>query len=114
MWRAMLAALLLGALGDAGADEKLFEGRYAWNDIRNTLQPCGSVQIYWLDASDDVQSKLRKFVKGHAAGRQQPVYVELRGQLGPAPRDGFGADYDGMLKVSDIVQMKGFVPAACR
>lgn len=110
-----LVLILLSAAISAGAgNDQPFKGRYIHSDIANTFQPCDSQQVYWINTSSAVQTRLIKFARAHAADRQQAVYIEFRGQLLDKPGDGFAADYNGLIEIAELVTTLPQIPAGCK
>jgi putative lipoprotein len=65
-----------------------------------TFQPCGEVSELWLIPT----TELRSAYDALSYEPYQPVFAELRGELGPPPESGFGAEYQGQLKVFTVIR----------
>lgn len=68
-----------------------------------SFQPCGAREETWVvDRTDGELWRLYRQLTGGAATR--PMYVEVRGSLEPAPKEGFAANYSQQLVVEKIEQ----------
>jgi hypothetical protein len=56
---------------------------------------------------------LTAFVDRYATGPYRRVYLEFRGQMLGEPLDGFAADYDGLVRASEIYAISVDIPAGC-
>ncbi len=65
-----------------------------------TFQPCGEAPDLWVIPTPGLRSSYEAL--RHAP--YQPMFAELRGELGPAPATGFGKEYAGQLKVLTVIR----------
>ena len=79
---------------------RTFRGHLVLGHEVRSFKPCGSDQESWvLDRTGgDLSGVYRKLTNQP----YQPIYVEVRGLTGPAPRDGFGAEYDNQLTIMEL------------
>jgi uncharacterized membrane protein len=79
---------------------RTFRGHLVLGHEVRSFKPCGSDQESWvLDRTGgDLWAVYRKLTNQP----YQPIYVEVRGLTGPAPRDGFGAEYDNQLTIMEL------------
>jgi len=77
-----------------------FRGHLVLGHEVRSFNPCGSGQENWvLDRTGgDLWDVYRKLTNQP----YQPIYVEVRGLVGPPPRDGFGAEYDNQLTIMEL------------
>jgi len=105
--------LLLAAPLFASECDIHFRGVYTRGHEVRSFQPCQSNRQFWVSASSWVQRPLTEYVEGHAAGPYHQVYLEFRGQMLDEPLDGFAADYDGLVRVSEIYTISVDIPPGC-
>jgi len=79
---------------------RTFRGHLVLGHEVRSFKPCGSDQESWvLDSTGgDLWEVYRKLTNEP----YKPIYVEVRGLTGPAPRDGFGAEYDNQLTIVEL------------
>lgn len=75
-------------------------GELVWGHEVRSFRECGSQTETWV--VDATGGELREASEALASGPYAPLFVELRGRIGPAPARGFGADYDGALTVVEL------------
>jgi putative lipoprotein len=73
-----------------------FRGLLVGGHEVRAFTPCGESDALWVR---DPEGELWSLYEELASDPYQPLYAELRGELGPPPEDGFGADYSGLLTV---------------
>ena len=86
----------------AGEAESVFRGHFVWGHEVRSFVECGSDLELWV--LDRTGGELKR---AHEAEVEVPygrLYAEMLGRRGPAPTDGFGADYDGLLTVTELVR----------
>jgi len=107
LWGLLVAWMLLTACAPP------LRGRYTWGHEVNTIQFCGSTDIYWVRCDRATAARLRAFVEQHTDHPYTPVYVEFRGQLLDERPDGFAADYGGVFRLEDVLSIQANVPDDC-
>jgi uncharacterized membrane protein len=93
--------------GDSNADTqvrelKIVRGGYTFGHEVRSLRPCGEQEALWVVD----RSGLLEPLHGELAPGTTPyaeIFVVAAGHIGPAPQDGFGADYAGMLTVEEVI-----------
>lgn len=88
-------------------------GRYTWGHEVNTLQLCGSDQVYWVRCDRPLAARLRAYVEEHTERPYTPIYFEVDGHVLDEQPDGFAADYDGIFYLKAVLRMSADVPANC-
>lgn len=88
---------------------KIFKGYAVYGPEMRTFQQCDTSEVLW---AIDRQGILWQFHKERPP-HQQPyikLFAMVKGQRGPAPKDGFGADYAGSLLIEEVlyVAAEGF------
>ena len=111
---AVALAIAVSVTASASDFDDVFSGRYYWGAEVNSFHPCGEATSYWVSASSWVQAPLIELVKTQAKEPYQPVFVKFRGHLLDEVRDGFAADYDGLIRISEILEMSAELPADCQ
>ena len=79
-----------------------------------TLQPCNSDKVYWVSASSWTQQPLLEYYKHNVTKPYQPVYIQFRGLILDEKLDGFAADYDGLIRISEIKNRAAKIPEDCQ
>ncbi len=77
-----------------------FRGQLVLGHEVRSFTPCKRRVEYWVLDQTDVD--LWKVYKELTHQPYQPIYVEVRGHLGPPPSDGFGADYDRQVTIRGL------------
>lgn len=102
------ASVLSGACSTAPPDPVL-RGHYVWGAEVNTFQPCGSSDVYWVNAADTARFRMQNEYLALTTTPYEPVFLELSGTIGEVPsvsRSGFPGDYDGMITLSWVGEMR--------
>ena len=105
MIKALLILVSILMLGTAnGSDfDKIYKGMYTWGAEVDIFQPCGSDNVFWVSASSWVKGPLIQYVKNASITPYQPIYIEFRGHMLDEVRDGFAEQYDGLVRVSEVM-----------
>jgi hypothetical protein len=90
-----------------------WHGAYRWGHEVNSLCPCGTGKCYWVRADTGTRVQLRSYVEQHTRAPYQPVYLRMRGRLLDEPRQGFARDYDGLIRVEQLISLQETVPVRC-
>lgn len=102
----------LGYLGGpSGGGASTFQGMAAWGHEVREFRPCGSDTAFWV--SDDTGELWRRYKEEVAdAEPYTEVYVEILGKVGVPPSEGFGAEYSGMIRIEEVLDL-GPVGSGC-
>ena len=65
-----------------------------------SFQPCGAEEEPWI--VDRTDGELWRLYRQLTGGATRPMYVEVRGSLEQAPREGFAANYSRQLVVEKV------------
>ena len=100
LWLAS-AALLLTVTASVAAPQRI-EGFYRFGHEVNTVCTGEPELCYWLvDTAPELRAKLRQLVSGLAP--YTPVCVRLEAEISAQKADGFGRDYDGSIRVLELI-----------
>lgn len=79
-----------------------FSGHLVWGHESRSFTECDSGREGWVinESGDELIAVYEELT--HAP--YQPMFVELRGEWVAAPEDGFGADFDEALRVTELVR----------
>ena len=109
--------LTLLAASTAWPADRTLRGRYYYGPDVEVFEPCAQVISYWVRGSDKLLQPLRKRSEELREKRgkpYRPVYVELVGSIDTkTERDGFAANYDGLLHVRKVLKSSSTVPKKC-
>ncbi len=115
MRRTAAAIAVAVSMAASGSDcDEVFAGRYYWGAEVNAFRPCGQAVSYWVSASSWVQAPLIELAETRSSQPYQPVFVKFRGHLLDEVRDGFAEDYDGLVRISEVLEMSAALPAECK
>lgn len=106
-------ALLTGCEPHGPAGEQAYAGLYVWGHEANVFQPCDNDKTFWVSASSWVQDPLLEFYKTHTSQPYQAIYIEFRGIELDEDVDGFARDHDGLIRISEVLDLSLRVPEAC-
>jgi hypothetical protein len=101
-------ALLAAAAAVVAGEATVFEGFYELGDELSAFQTCGSKESLWVDgATEAIQDRLAAEHQRITHNKEgEPVYARFRGTRQPRPAGGFDEDYDGVLIVTEILEMR--------
>src|SRR5688572_31225307 len=97
-------AIAVSASASATDIDDVFLGRYYWGAEVDSFRPCGQSDSYWVSASSWVQAPLIGLVKTQTEEPYKPVFVKFRGHFLDEVRDGFAAEYDGLIRISEVLE----------
>ncbi|MGE0624449.1 MAG: hypothetical protein AB7I04_05980 [Pseudomonadales bacterium] len=109
-----IAFVLLTGLALAGCGSPpVLSGRYHYGGEVDIVCPCGSSLCYWVRAEPAIAKALHDFALRHAEAPYQGMYLRWRGQLLDEPRIGFPANYDGLMRVEEVLTLTAEIPGDC-
>ena len=100
-----LLLLLLSAGCSAATESQRYRGDYTFGHEVNTFCPQINSQCYWLgpDTSQAVREQLKALYQQEKTGLYKPVCMVVEGVIDQdTPRDGFAADYDGLITITAL------------
>jgi uncharacterized membrane protein/heat shock protein HslJ len=81
-------------------ENSVFRGQLVLGHEVRSFTPCGKKVDYWV--VDRTGGELWRIYQRLTHKPYQPIYVEVRGHLGPPPSEGFGADFVRQLSVFEL------------
>jgi hypothetical protein len=106
------ASLLMLLIGCGGGGEKLqptHRGVYSGGQLRMFVL-CGESKM--LDLAGKAQSSIETRHADMVSQPNQPVYLEVRGEVLPPP-EGAGEDQRGSIRVDTVLSIARKVPSTC-
>ena len=94
------------------AHEEVFSGTYVWGHEVRSFQPCGSDSVFWT-SYNWAGLELEDFYRAHTQEPYQLIYVKFRGQILDERVDGFARDYDGLIRISEVLEKNIVIPSEC-
>jgi len=101
---ALLPALLAGCAALAGGER--YRGAYTFGHEVNSFCPEINSECYWLgpNSNQTAREQLKKIYRDKTPGLYKPVCVVVEGVIDrEAARDGFAADYDGLIDIVAVI-----------
>ncbi len=115
MKRIVVIGFLMTSVAAADAPcEQVFSARYTWGAEVNVVQPCGGKDTYWVSANSWVLGPLVEYYTANTSKPYDAVYIRFRGLRLNEVVDGFAADYDGLMHISEVLTLDRKVPENCR
>jgi hypothetical protein len=90
------------------------EGLFVWGHEVRSFRPCGSQDELWVVGAPEITQPLIAEFRKLTERPYQPVYVRLVGEISNKQEDGFGADYDGTLRVREVLEVRPATGTDCR
>jgi len=112
-WYLVISIIYATLIACSADNDSIYAGRFVWGAEVITFQPCHSKKVYWVSASSWIRGPLLEFYKNTTTKPYQPVYIQFRGQLLDEKVDGFAADYDGLMRISEIKKTALQLPEHC-
>ncbi len=106
--------LWLSAAAYAGECDKIFCGLHFLGPEVRAFRPCHSTGSNWVGASKWVEGPLSDLYRANARRPYRPVYVEFRGHPLGEELEGFARDYDGLIRISEVLAKMTVIPPDCR
>lgn len=104
---AALAALATGCATLATDPAEEIAGIYESGFEVDAFRPCNEDEAWWVAEGEELRRRYRETVTRD----YQPVYVVVRGEVGPRGAFGHMGAYDRELRVREVVELDG--TAAC-
>lgn len=93
--------------------EQVYIGKYIWGAEVNSFTPCNSPSSYWA-SYNWAGMEMQSFYKKNSKTPYQPMYIEFRGHLLNEKVDGFALNYDGLIRISEVLKYSFDIPTACQ
>jgi uncharacterized membrane protein len=68
-----------------------------------SFTPCGDSAGIWIE--DESGQELWKVYRGRVQSPNQPLLIDVRGEMGSPPRSGFGAHYERQITVAEVLEV---------
>ncbi len=84
----------------------VFSGGLVMGEGARSFTPCGGA-ARWVIGSSTAYKKLMSAYENRVMGVNpyEPLFVTISGKIVDAPKDGFGADYDYGIEVSELIKV---------
>lgn len=79
-----------------------FRGHLVWGHENRSFTECGGERDGW--AINEAGEELVDVYNELTTAPYQPMFVEVRGEWTDAPAEGFGADYDEALRITELLR----------
>jgi len=109
----LLALALVAGCERCEKCEQVYQGVYVWGNEVNVFQPCDNKKSFWVSASTWVQEPLLEFYRAHTSQPYETIYIEFRGMELDEVVDGFASDHDGLIRISEVLDLSLTVPDEC-
>ncbi len=105
--------LVLGALACDRSPPPV-SGVYTWGHEVETFQPCGDAAVFWVEASESVLQELRTAHDSLTSEPYQGVFLQAHVTRAADATDGFAEQYDGVVRVTEVMEIEPVIPQGCR
>lgn len=119
-WRRFLICCLSLVIFTCGSctakkieDDQQYSGIYVWGHEVHEFTPCNQDQTFWVSASAWVVGDLLEHYKADHAEPYQPLYLRFRGGILDEEVDGFASEYDGLIRISEVLEWSATIPTDC-
>ena len=99
-WATLLLIAACGGQTELEPEIVTLSGHLVWGHEVRSFVACGASEEMWV--VDGTGREVRRVYEARASIPYQKIFVEVRGVAGPAPESGFGAEYDGALRVAEV------------
>lgn len=77
-----------------------FRGHLTYGHEVRSLSLCDKNKELWI--IDNTEGEMRRISEGMTHSPYSPIFIEAQGRLTDVPQDGFGAEYEGAIILTDI------------
>ena len=109
----LLALLAAATCIEAVGEADIYRGRYIWGAEEESFQACGQRPVYWAHADKAMSESLLSFYRATVSTPYQAIYIEFRGQRLGKAKVGFAADFDGQIRIRELIKTSATVPTDC-
>lgn len=83
----------------------VLQGYVTWGGEVRTFRPCGEAEPeYWISGDSNALNAIKETHERIAnTGAYIPFFATVAGEILPSPSDGFGADYEHAIRISELV-----------
>jgi len=110
----MLSLQLIACSGvGVNAEQKDFKAQYIWGEGVNAVHICNEDKEYWVRAQPKTLGELERGYLRLTSTPYEYVYITFKGELLNEKLDGFAENYDGYMRVSELLTIAATVPKNC-
>ena len=103
----------VGACGGGAIPERPIDGCYTFGHEVNVFKPLGVDSVFWVQGPQDVLQRLRSAHDSLTSNPYEQVWARLLAQRSSQEPDGFAADYNGLLDVRQVIEIRRAVAGEC-
>jgi hypothetical protein len=111
MIKALLILLVFSSYTQA--HDEIFEGQYTYGNEVSIFKECNSEKVYWLQGSGLLISEVQQLALS-APKSYTPIYLSFRGHEHFEAVDGYQADYEHQLHLSEVKAYSASIPVGCK
>ena len=93
--------------------DHFYIGKYYWGPEVNSFTHCNS-KISYCVSYNWAGMEMNEFYKKNSKLPYQPMYIRFRGHLLNEVVGGFAADYDGLIRISEVKAFSFDLPTSCK
>jgi len=121
LWVCLLPGSLSCAAENPSATESRQEtvasesvaGHYVWGAEVDAFAPCGDTVEYWVTGTNEVLSDMESRYQALGLAPYEPTFARVRGDSAGHTSEGFAADYDGLFRVDEVLELRRLTDADC-
>jgi hypothetical protein len=115
MMRIILVLLLAGvsACGRNVIPDGSMAGCYTFGHEVNVFKPLGGDSVFWVTGKQDVLQRLRSAHDSLTSKPYEQVWARVLAERSNREPDGFAADYNGLIEIQQIVEVRRPVTGEC-
>jgi len=98
----LILSIIIPWSTSGGVLTESYRGFYVFGPEVRTFQPCGSKQVYWVKADQQISQQLRAEHQKLTSKPYDSIYIEVSASLTGKATVGFAADYDGLIVIEAI------------
>ena len=88
-------------------------GCYTFGHEVNVFEPLGGDSVFWVVGAQDVLQRLRSAHDSLTSKPYEQVWARVLAQRSNQVPDGFAADYNGLLEIRQLVEIRRPAPGEC-
>jgi hypothetical protein len=106
MLRAALLLVGISACSRSAIPEESVAGCYTFGHEVNVFKPLQGDSVFWVVGPDDVLQRLRSVHDSLTSKPYEQVWARVLAKRSTQKPDGFAADYNGLLEVRQVVEIR--------
>ena len=104
--RAVLLLIGISACSRGAIAEESIAGCYTFGHEVNVFKPLQGDSVFWVVGPDDVLQRLRSVHDSLTSKPYEQVWARVLAKRSTQKPDGFAADYNGLLEVRQVVEIR--------